>query len=516
LIGVIAMSLGEDRPIDGGRLMLIPLLMAAALLLLPSGVNSTAHSVEIQNPTVSINPTSGHPGTSATAFATGYGACPSDVFNDVSQYVAFFWDRELLKVVKLTGGSASTTFTVPDEPGDHEVSAQCDADGSRTESSNFTVLPVEIQTPFVSVDPTSGQPGTSATAFATGYGACPSDVFNDVSQYVVFFWDRELLKVVELTGGSASTTFTVPDEPGDHEVSAQCDADGSRTESSNFTVNPVNVPTVIVPNVVGMSVDEATRTLIAENLDSGEVSGDGDVVVGQDPLAGDEVPVGSTVDITVVADGPELVVVPNVVGLDVADASDVLAEQGLELGDQVGDGDVVGSQNPEADARVPPGSLVSISLDSTVPPPPLVAVPNLTGLTLEDAGATVAAAGLALGNGADGDGKVQAQDPAPGTLVPVGTAVTLTLASSTETPWWPVAVAVLALLLAVASAAFKATRPRRDRRWLRKHMRLIPGAASAPEFDVREPRTEQAAPTLVVRLQPRADGGMQVLEEITP
>lgn len=413
------MSLGEDRPIDGGRLMLIPLLMAAALLLLPSGVNSTAHSVEIQNPTVSINPT-------------------------------------------------------------------------------------------------SGQPGTSATAFATGYGACPSDVFNDVSQYVVFFWDRELLKVVELTGGSASTTFTVPDEPGDHEVSAQCDADGSRTESSNFTVNPVNVPTVIVPNVVGMSVDEATRTLIAENLDSGEVSGDGDVVVGQDPLAGDEVPVGSTVDITVVADGPELVVVPNVVGLDVADASDVLAEQGLELGDQVGDGDVVGSQNPEADARVPPGSLVSISLDSTVPPPPLVAVPNLTGLTLEDAGATVAAAGLALGNGADGDGKVQAQDPAPGTLVPVGTAVTLTLASSTETPWWPVAVAVLALLLAVASAAFKATRPRRDRRWLRKHMRLIPGAASAPEFDVREPRTEQAAPTLVVRLQPRADGGMQVLEEITP
>ena len=511
------MSLGEDRPIDGGRLMLIPLLMAAALLLLPSGVNSTAHSVEIQNPTVSINPTSGQPGTSATAFATGYGACPSDVFNDVSQYVAFFWDREPLKVVKLTGGSASTTFSVPDEPGDHEVSAQCDADGSRTESTNFAVLPVEIQTPFVSVDPTSGQPGTSATAFATGYGACPSDVFNDVSQYVVFFWDRELLKVVELTGGSASTTFTVPDEPGDHEVSAQCDADGSRTESADFTVNPVNVPTVIVPNVVGMSVDEATRTLIAENLDSGEVSGDGDVVVGQDPLAGDEVPVGSTVDITVVADGPELVIVPNVVGLDVADASDVLAEQGLGLGDRVGEGDVVRSQNPDAGARVPPGSLVSISLDSTVPPPPpLVAVPDLTGLTLEDAGATVAAAGLALGNGADGDGKVQAQDPEPGTLVPVGTAVTLTLASSTETPWWPVAVAVLALLLAVASAAFKSTRPRRDRRWLRKHMRLVPGAASAPEFDVREPRTEQAAPTLVVRLQPRADGGMQVLEEVAP
>ncbi|HEU4541996.1 MAG TPA: PASTA domain-containing protein, partial [Jiangellaceae bacterium] len=324
------------------------------------------------------------------------------------------------------------------------------------------------------------------------------------------------LKVVKLTGGSASTTFTVPDEPGDHEVSAQCDADGSRTESTNFTVLPVDVPTVIVPNVVGMSVDEATRTLIAENLDTGEVAGDGDVVVGQDPPADDEVPVGSTVDITVAADKPELVVVPNVVGLDVADASDVLAAQGLELGDQVGDGDIVRSQNPDAGSLVPPGSLVSISLDSTVPPPPpLVAVPDLTGLTLEDAGATVAAAGLALGNGADGDGKVQAQDPAPGTLVPVGTAVTLTLASSTETPWWPVA-ATVALLLAVASAAFKSTRPRRDRRWLRKHMRLVPGTASAPEFDVREPRTEQAAPTLVVRLQPRADAGMQVLEEVTP
>jgi hypothetical protein len=516
LIGVIAMSLGEDRPIDGGRLMLITLLMAVAVLLLPSGVNSAAHSVQIQDPTVSVDPPSGRPGTSVTAFATGYGEC-RDV-DHVAALVAFFWDGNLLAFVEIsTGGTASTTFVVPDSAatGDHKVSARCDADGGQTASTNFTVLPGEIQTPFVSVDPTSGQPGTSATAFATGYGACPNDDGNDVSQYVAFFWDGEPLEVVKLTGGSASTTFTVPDEPGDHEVSARCDADGSRTESTGFTVNPINVPPVIVPDVVGMSVDEATRTLIAENLERGEVSGDGDVVVGQDPPAGVEVPVGSTVDITVVADGPELVVVPDVVGLDVADASDALAEQGLGLGDRVGEGDVVRSQNPEAGARVPPGSLVSISLDSTIPPQ-LVAVPDLTGLTPEEAGATVAAAGLALGNGADGAGKVQAQDPAPGTLVPVGTAVTLTLASSPPTPWWPVAAAVLALLLAVASGAFKSTRPRRDRRWLRKHMRLVPGAASAPEFDVREPRTEQAAPTLVVRLQPRANGGMQVLEEVTP
>lgn len=314
---------------------------------------------------------------------------------------------------------------------------------------------VSVDEPSVSVDPTSGGPGTTVTAVATGYGAC--------KRYVTFFWDDARLEDdvrLDTLSGSASTAFTVPDSAaaGDHQVQARCAAGDSVAASTGFTVPPGQAATVIVPNVIGMSVDDAASRLIEEGLVLGEVSGNGDVIEGQDP------------------------------------------PQGAEL---------------------TAGSAVNVSVDPIEPPSQsLVEVPDVTEMTVEEATAAVAAAGLVSGNTPDGDGDVESQQPEAGTLVRAGSAVTLTLTSSPEPPWWPIAPAatalVLLLVLGATLAAYQTTRASRDRRWLRKHMRLVPGAASAPGFDIRESRTELSAPTLVVRLEPQADRGKQVLEEVPP
>lgn len=518
-----------------GRIMLITLVMAVGILLLQSGVTSTARA-SIQAPSVRIDPSSGQPGIRVTASATGYGACLPGGTSDGplrgispsvedSGAVAFVWDGfDQLDVAKVSKGSASATFVVPEsaEVGVHEVNTECVTNSDLTASTVFTVEPpVEIQEPLVSVEPPSGQPGTSVTAVATGYGGCgPSgdDVGNGT---VAFLWDGIEQLARELSGGSASATLVVPESAaiGDHDVGTRCVAGGGFAASTVFTVEPPVEIAVIVPNLVGLSVERATSRLIAENLRLGEVSGDGDVIEDQNPQPGTEVPEDSAVDITVIQVEPELVIVPNLVGLNVADVPGVLAQRGLELGQKSGDGDVVHSQRPKPGSRVPPGSAVGISVERESKVPPLVAVPDLTGMGVDEAGAAVAAAGLVLGDNPDSDGDVMSQQPEAGTLVPAGTAVTLTLTGvGTETPSAPVAAAALVLTLALgaALAVFQASRASRDRRWLRKHIRLVPRAAPTPGFDVREFRTGRSAPTLVVRLEPHPDSGMQVLEEVPP
>jgi beta-lactam-binding protein with PASTA domain len=537
-VALVRMSGARRSP---RRSTMLGLLMAVALMLLLSGVASTATAVLIQRPSVWVGPTSGPPGTSLTATATGYGGCGPEVPEgpgdpeggdyggdvEVAIYggpvgdgqVAFFWGGDQLGVVDVSDGSASMTFAVPESaaPGDHQVYTECTVDGGLNASTSFVVEPPVVpQAPVVSVDPTSGPPGSSVTAVATGYGGCPPSGLDDVGDgQVAFLWDGDQQGVVEASDGSASTTFAVPESAalGDHQVLTRCLGDDELNASTRFTVEPPVEAPVIVPDIIGMSVEEATDRLVAEGLALGDVSGVGDVVDSQDPPAGEEVPVRSTVDVTVVRVEPQPVVVPDLVGLNVAEVPGVLAERGLVLGSQSGDGEVVRSQNPEPGSLVPPGSAVNISVETEVPPEPLVEVPDLTGLPVDEARATLAAAGLEVGDSLDGSGIVESQEPGAGTLVPVATAVSLSL-EGTRTPWWPIAAAALVVLLGAALSTHQVTRSSRDRRWLRKHMRLAPGVASAPGFDITEPLGEREPPTLVVRLVTHADSGTQVLEEV--
>jgi hypothetical protein len=182
----------------------------------------------------------------------------------------------------------------------------------------------------------------------------------------------------------------------------------------------------------------------------------------------------------------------------------------LVLGQVSGTGEVVRSQRPPPGTQVRRGTAVSVSVQAGVPPQRLIAVPNVIGKTAAQARSALVAGGLVLGNEPDGDGAIDSQEPAAGTLVPAGSAVMITLAH--PAPRWPVG--VLLVLLVAAVVGPRLLRSRRDRTWVRAHVRVRGGATRAPTVEIAEQPDASFQPTHVVRLEPHADRGTHVLEEV--
>ncbi|WP_343239449.1 Stk1 family PASTA domain-containing Ser/Thr kinase [Streptomyces sp. SID7909] len=123
-----------------------------------------------------------------------------------------------------------------------------------------------------------------------------------------------------------------------------------------------------VPDVTGLSVDDATDTLADEGLKvkvkPGRVHSpedEGDVAV-QSPEEGDEAAEGDTVTLTI-SSGPRMVGVPDVVGKNVDDARDELEAAGFEV--KVDRGflsfsDKVSGQSVDGGDRAPEGSTITI------------------------------------------------------------------------------------------------------------------------------------------------------------
>jgi eukaryotic-like serine/threonine-protein kinase len=140
---------------------------------------------------------------------------------------------------------------------------------------------------------------------------------------------------------------------------------------------------VTVPDLTGMTVNEARVTLEAEGLMAGRItrvqSADGPegTVIGQSPAAGEQVEEGSAVDLEAVGTPPPTatpVAVPNVEGSSQAAAEAQLTGAGFTVvvsqaeSDTVPAGSVI-SQDPQAGVVATPGSRVSIVV-STGPPAP--------------------------------------------------------------------------------------------------------------------------------------------------
>jgi eukaryotic-like serine/threonine-protein kinase len=126
---------------------------------------------------------------------------------------------------------------------------------------------------------------------------------------------------------------------------------------------------VAVPTVIGLSSDSAEAQIsdaglvpAVQEAESEEPEGE---VISQDPSAGTELRLGSTVTITV-STGIEQVVVPDVVGIGAGDAAGQLRAEGLvpvrremEVADPSQDGQVI-DQRPAAGVEVDPGREVVI------------------------------------------------------------------------------------------------------------------------------------------------------------
>lgn len=199
-----------------------------------------------------------------------------------------------------------------------------------------------------------------------------------------------------------------------------------------------------VPSVVGTSVNEATTTIAAAGLSVGAISYTGSsapgvadgTVTSQTPPAGTQVAKGSSVDIVI--SGAEKVSVPNVIGLDQGEATLVLQRAGLVVGNvteastTAAKTGTVSDQNPAGGALLSKGGAVALVI--AVAPPVAGTVPDVGGLTEEQASDAITAAGFkpktVKASSADVQaGQVIDQNPAAGVQAAPGSTVTITIST---------------------------------------------------------------------------------------
>jgi serine/threonine-protein kinase len=195
-------------------------------------------------------------------------------------------------------------------------------------------------------------------------------------------------------------------------------------------------PPVAVPDVLTLSVEEATERLEAEGFDvdvEQRVAEDPtdeqiDTVVEQDPESGTEVPAGSEVTITVLVQ-PGQVLLPDVTGRQFDEAEEILTRAGFRVDRQneasaAPSGEVIG-QDPAGDSQQPPDTLVTL----TVSAGGVVTVENVIGRTEDTARSTLEGQGLNVNVEyvADGSvvGAVVNQSPSGGSQANSGDTVTI-------------------------------------------------------------------------------------------
>jgi beta-lactam-binding protein with PASTA domain/tRNA A-37 threonylcarbamoyl transferase component Bud32 len=193
-------------------------------------------------------------------------------------------------------------------------------------------------------------------------------------------------------------------------------------------------PPVALPDVLKLAPPDAQRALeaasfvvtVERRFDETIAK---DTVIGTEPAQGQKAPPESVVKL-VVSDGPKPVPVPDVAGLSYDEAAARLvavklkAGEGGDYSDTVPTGTVIGS-NPAVGTDAPRDSTVTVIVSLG---PPIVAIPNVIGSTVESATAKLESVGLQadIDNYKPGK-KVRAMSPKPGKTVRRGTKVTLFL-----------------------------------------------------------------------------------------
>jgi beta-lactam-binding protein with PASTA domain len=300
---------------------------------------------------------------------------------------------------------------------------------------------------------------------------------------------------------------------GTHDLGARCLENSKLTAPARFVVTPPTVVTVIVPNLIGQTRDGAVTILRKHHLLPGARTGDGDRVESQDPTAGFKVEPETVVDLDFGAAPARPVEVPPLVGRTTKAAAQVLHDAGLELGSVLGRGEVIESQRPVAGTSVPIGTAVDVTVIASPPPmvrvPDLIggtrsqAATELSGLGLL----------LGPGSDGDAKIETQQPRPGALVPVGTTVTVTvdeqaswiLVVAGSA---------ALLLALLGGGLAGYRAHRKRSNERWVRAHVKVVTREGlGAPHATVQHP-DDDGAPTTVIGLRSHVDTGSQVVEEM--
>lgn len=200
---------------------------------------------------------------------------------------------------------------------------------------------------------------------------------------------------------------------------------------------------VTVPEVTGITIEQAEQRIEEAGLTVGDITAEETAdaekgtVLDQNPDAGTTARRGSEVDLVVAGEVAD-VQVPDVIGADEDEATATLEEAGFQVAvtnapsDTVAKGNVI-SQTPGAGQAVPPGTTVGIVVSSGVQVQN-VAVPNVVGLTRQDAEAALEDAGLRFVVAENpstevAEGVVMSQLPAAGDSVAQGTTIGIEVSS---------------------------------------------------------------------------------------
>lgn len=181
---------------------------------------------------------------------------------------------------------------------------------------------------------------------------------------------REALKDQGLKPGMVTRAFS-EDVPSGSVISTEPEAGTERRAGTAVALVVSKGAPVDVPDVTGSELDEARAELEAAGLkvriDSEEVHSPHErgQVARQSPEPGGRAGEGDTITLTL-SKGPEMVEVPDVVGMSVDEATAKLKDAGFEVDEDRGllglFADTVKSQSPSAGDKAPKGSEVTVKI----------------------------------------------------------------------------------------------------------------------------------------------------------
>ncbi len=196
-----------------------------------------------------------------------------------------------------------------------------------------------------------------------------------------------------------------------------------------------------VPRVIDLPIEEARAALEAANLVAGDPRRETHPayspghVAWQDPPEGVRVPSGTIVRLAV-SRGPQQIPVPDVSRYDSDLATILITRSGLSVRRRdsiqtaLPRGVAVGSR-PAAGTTLAPGSGVVLIVSRGAP---TISVPDMAGLTLDEAREELSRLGLTMGrswrefSNAQPEGFIFRQEPPAGTLIAAGTPINVVIA----------------------------------------------------------------------------------------
>ncbi len=205
--------------------------------------------------------------------------------------------------------------------------------------------------------------------------------------------------------------------------------------------------TSTAPNVVGMKLEQAQKKIESAGFEVGTVTTSYDegvaegLVISQDPTEGTQLEKGDKINI-VVSQGTEKITVPDVRGYSTSDAESTLKAAGFEVGkvteensDSVESGKVI-SQSLEPNSSSVKGAVCNLVVSKGAE---TQSVPNLVGMTLEQAKTQAEASGFTLSKGGEdysssvNEGEIISQSPTSGSKAAKGSAITYTISLGEKT-----------------------------------------------------------------------------------